>query len=73
MAPVAWIGNFMWWLCDALGTAMTLTGLAGLLYMAARGLVQITDKILNEEEYPNDDRPEKDGNTEQPALRGNAQ
>lgn len=50
MAPVAWIGNFMWWLCDALGTVMTLTGLVGLLYLAARGLIRAMQTIIDKEE-----------------------
>jgi len=47
--PMAWVGPFMWWLCDALGTTMILTGLSGLLYLAGRGLMWVCDKIIDEE------------------------
>ena len=40
----------MCWLTDALGTAMTLTGLAGLLLLTGRGLVRAMEYIIDKEE-----------------------
>lgn len=55
MAPMAWINGFMWWLCEALGTAMTLTGLAGLLLLMGHGLVRATEYIIDKEDMTHDD------------------
>lgn len=49
MEPMAWVVPFMWWLCDVLGTTMTLTGLIGLLAFLGHGLMWLTDKILEME------------------------
>lgn len=50
MNPMAWVATFMCWLTDALGTAMTLTGLAGLLLLTGRGLVRAMEYIIDKEE-----------------------
>lgn len=51
---MAWVGNFMWWLCRAIGNAMTLTGLAGLLLFVGHGLVRVTDYIIDKEDMTHD-------------------
>lgn len=50
MEPMAWLSDFMWWLTGALGTAMTLIGLAGLLLLTGRGLVRATEYIIDKED-----------------------
>jgi len=40
----------MCWLTDALGTIMTLTGLAGLLLLTGHGLVRAMEYIIDKEE-----------------------
>jgi len=54
MEPMAWVGSFMWWLTDTLGTLMTLTGLTGLLFLAGHGLVRVTDYIIDKEDSHED-------------------
>lgn len=49
-----WVEPMMWTLCRILADAMTAAGLTGLLYFAGRGLVWLTDKII-EEEYSHDE------------------
>ena len=55
MEPMAWVGTFMCWLTDALGTIMTLTGLAGLLLLMGHGLVRATEYIIDKEDMTHDD------------------
>lgn len=55
MEPMAWVGNFMWWLTDKIGTAMTLTGLGGLLFFAGRGLLSATEYLIDKEDSHHDD------------------
>lgn len=54
MAPMAWVGSFMCWLCDALGTLMTLTGLTGLLLLMGHGLVRATEYFIDKEDSHED-------------------
>lgn len=54
MNPVAWVSDFMWWLTGALGTAMTLIGLAGLLLLTGRGMVRATEYIIDKEDSNED-------------------
>lgn len=55
MEPMAWVDTFMCWLCDFLGTTMTLIGLAGLLLLAGHGLVRATEYFIDKEDCIHDD------------------
>lgn len=56
MEPMAWISDFMWWLCDTLGTVMTVTGLAGLLLLTGYGLVSATEYLIDKEDLPHENQ-----------------
>ena len=57
---MAWVGTFMCWLTDALGTIMTLTGLAGLLLLTGHGLVLATEYIIDKEDSDEDSDEDQD-------------
>ena len=56
MEPMAWVGAFMWWLTDTLGTVMTVTGLAGLLLLTGYGLVSATEYLIDKEDSHNENQ-----------------
>lgn len=56
MESMAWVGAFMWWLTDTLGTVMTVTGLAGLLLLTGYGLVSATEYLIDKEDSHNENQ-----------------
>ena len=50
MEPMVWVSGFMWWLTNAIGTVMTVTGLAGLLLLTGYGLVSATEYLIDKED-----------------------
>lgn len=44
-----WVGPMMWAFCRIVANTMTFIGLSGLLFFTGRGLVWVTDKIIDME------------------------